>query len=242
MQSLLVTMTQLRKLTLLVVLPFALLLAACGSGGSSSSSVATTSSATPQPRAASAPRSGGERKPDSGATGSKPPQSGRSEAPPTPEPAFEPRPHHDSGGGSKQFEAKGGDNSIEEYGSETSGSEFDEAARAFHDFLDARAAGAWAAACKRMASAVTEGLIRQLGSAEGGGKPTCATVLADLSTGVPRAALREEADQADVAALRVEGDRGFLLFRGVEGEAFFVPMLREDGQWKVAAIAPSALL
>lgn len=38
-----------------------------------------------------------------------------------------------------------------------------------------------------------------------------------------------------------EGDRGFLLFHGVLGADYFMPMAREGGMWRVAAIAPSAI-
>src|SRR6476620_4351077 len=44
---------------------------------------------------------------------------------------FAPKNHHDSGGGSGQFrEPKGGDNSIQDYGAESSESEFEESAAA----------------------------------------------------------------------------------------------------------------
>lgn len=151
-----------------------------------------------------------------------------------------PRPQADSGGGSTQFERKGGDNSIQEYGSEASGSEFAEAAKVLHAYLDARAVGDWRAACERLASRMTEELVRQLGTGQGGKGTDCGEVLAGLTAAVPRAALRQAA-VADVGALRVEGESGFLLFRGAQGEDFFIPMAREDGIWKVAAVAASPL-
>jgi hypothetical protein len=151
---------------------------------------------------------------------------------------FTPPPHQDSGGGSAQFEAEGGDNSIQEYGSEPSSAEFAEAAAALHAYLDARAAHAWAAACEYLATGMREALIQQLAS--GGGKSSCAAILASLSAGVPDSALREAA-AVDAGALRGEGDSGFLLLHGAHGVDWFVPMAREGGTWKVAALAPSAL-
>lgn len=71
-------------------------------------------------------------------------------------------------------------------------------------------------------------------------KQSCAAVLAGLSAAVPAAARREGAD-AEAAALRGEGDRAFLLYQGPHGVDYFMPMAREDGAWKVAAIAPSPL-
>lgn len=153
---------------------------------------------------------------------------------------FAPRPHHDSGGGPRQFVQKGGDNSIQEFGSEAGSSDFAAATTALHAYLDARAAHAWAASCEYLVAGAAEQLA-QLSAAGGGqGKqPSCAEVLAGLSAGVPDAALREAA-QADAAALRTEGGRAFLIFKGAGG-TYFMPMAHEGGAWKVAAIAPSAL-
>jgi hypothetical protein len=152
---------------------------------------------------------------------------------------YTPRPHHDSGGGAGQFETKGGDNSIEEFGNEAGGSELAEAATALHGYLDARAAGAWAAACEYLADGVSRQLS-QLAGKGGGEAPSCAQILAGLSGGLPPAALRQAA-LADVGALRVEGERSFLLFHGSEGSDYFIPTVSEGGNWKVAAIAPSPL-
>lgn len=149
---------------------------------------------------------------------------------------FQPPPHHDSGGGVKQFESKGGDNSIQESGSEASGPEFAAAAAALHAYLDARAAGAWAVACEYL----SPGAYEPLTEPGGGGGPSCPEVLARLSGGLPQRALREVA-VADVGSFRVEGDSGFILFHGAHGADWFAPMVREDGHWKVGAIAPSAL-
>ena len=201
-----------RALTFLILCALALGLVACGSGGST-----TTDSSAGGTTAA-----GGTKERAQG------------------EPKFTPRAHRDSGGGAQQFEAGGADNSIQEYGSEAAGSELADAAAVLHAYLDARAAGAWSAACQRLASAVSEELVRQLGTSESGEKAGCAEVLAALTSGLPASA-RRKAAIADVGALRVEGASGFLLFRGFGDRAFFIPVAREDGKWKVAAIAASPL-
>lgn len=141
-------------------------------------------------------------------------------------------------GGSRQFESKGGDNSIQRFGGDTTGSEREEAAAALHEYLDARAAGAWAEACAQLAKAVTA----QLGRYPGGGKSQeagCEEALAGVFEAVPESALRQGAI-AEVGSFRVAGKRGFLLFHGADGD-YFVPMYREGGHWRVAAVAPSAL-
>ena len=42
-----------------------------------------------------------------------------------------------------------------------------------------------------------------------------------------------------IASFRVEDDRGYALYHGPKGVNYFVPMVNEDGEWKVGALAPS---
>lgn len=211
----------------------------CGSGSSgptgSSGSTATTAG-TGAPKG-SGRQAGGESKSPQDQQPRKQPKAAETDPQ---EPAhFKPPSHHDSGGGVKPFETKAGDNSVQESGEEASGGEFAEAAAALHAFLDARAARAWKVACAQMSAAVVQELVGQLGSAAGK-SAGCPEVLYRLTAAVPDGALHKAAI-ADVGALRVEGDRGFILFRGPGGQKFFMPMVREGGHWKVAAVAASPL-
>lgn len=137
----------------------------------------------------------------------------------------------------KQFVTRGGDNSIQEFGSEASGPELRAAAAGLHGYLDARAAGAWGRACSYLAPGVAASLRQLTG---GSRKAACPQILAALSAEIPPASLRAAA-VADAGALRVEGRRAFLLFHGARGEDFFMPMVSTGGGWKVAAIAASAI-
>ena len=207
-----------------------LLLAGCGGNGEEGSTAKSPPASTEVTQPGTSPAS-----PHTGST------KGRRDFGPVSEPSSAQvgsNPGHDSARGTAAFEAKGGDNSIQESGSEGSGSEFDQAAAALHGYLDARAAGEWGGAC----SFITAGLItsmRQLATGERG-KATCAKLLASLSSTVPPPILREAA-VADVGALRVDGDSAFLLFHGAGGVDYFMPMAREGDKWKVAAISASAL-
>lgn len=171
---------------------------------------------------------GGETTSPGGGAGSRPADTSASFTPPT---------HRDTPSGAAELETEGGDNSIQEFGSEASGSDFEAAAAALHGYLDARAARAWRAACSHL-SPDTRGSLGDLG---GGGAASCPETLASLSAEVPNEVLAEAAE-ADVAAMRVEGDRAFLLFRGAHDAAYFMPMAHVGGAWKVAAITASALL
>jgi hypothetical protein len=148
---------------------------------------------------------------------------------------FVPRQHSDSGGGSEQFKVEGGDNSVQEFGAEAAPSEFDAAAVALHNFLDARAEGNWVATCGYMAKSTTESIEKL---AKGSG---CAGVLEKLINPAAGPAMKAEAEKADVGSLRTEGERAFLIYTGTEGTILAMPMANEDGEWKVAALSGSPL-
>lgn len=150
--------------------------------------------------------------------------------------SFKPMHHHDSGGGSAQYRVKGGDNSIQEFGSEAEESEFAQAAAALHDFLDARAQGAWAAACSFLSKSTAESLEKLASRSKPGGG-SCAAALGQVINPAAKGLMKEEAAKADVGSLRVEGERGFLIFTGAEKTVVAMPVTREGGAWKVASIA-----
>ncbi len=207
----------------------ALLLAACGSGGSSGAGGG--SSAASGGGNGSTAQSGQGGKAD--ATGQAGSETNSEPSPGPPASAFHPKPHHDSGGGAAQFEVKGADNSVQEFGSEASESEMQAAAAALHGFLDARTERNWAAACGYLSRPTRQG-IEGLGGS--GGSQSCAAALGALSANVPRSNLREAAI-ADVGALRSEGDRAFLIYRGAEEVVYAIAMSREGGEWKVGSLA-----
>jgi hypothetical protein len=72
------------------------------------------------------------------------------------------------------------------------------------------------------------------------GPQSCSKVLAGFSTGASARVLKEIAD-VDVASLRVQGRRGFVIYRDAHGRPFVIPMVREAGGWKVAALGGGPL-
>lgn len=220
-----------------LALVFASGLVACGSDSSTSSPSSAetpmaesrdTTSTTPDPPAEE--RSADARGRGNQAAASKPSVPAEEE--------FTPPPHQDSSGGSEQFRVKRGDNSIQEYGDEASSSDFVEAAAALHAYLDARAVGAWAAACTYLDRRLAAEMVK-FASQQNGAK-ACPPALAAISSSAPPRVLREAA-RVDVAALRVKGDSAFLLFRDSAGQSLFISVTREAGTWKVAALAASPL-
>lgn len=221
---------------LAVLLLVAVGLAACGGGDSSSS----TTTAADQGRAESnsgedaSKKSGGEGKSGSGSEG----ESGNS-SPSAGE--FTPEHHSDSGGGSRQFVQKGGDNSVQEFGEEADTSEFDAAAVALHDFLDARAQGNWAAACQYMSKATVESFEKLAAQTKQAGATSCGAILEALTNPAAKASMEAEAAKADVGSLRIEGERAFVIYTGIDGTVLTMPMANEGGNWKVASLAGTPL-
>ncbi len=140
--------------------------------------------------------------------------------------------------GSASFRTPGGDNSIQNFGEEADAAEVDAASTALADYLQARSEDDWAGQCATLAKAAVaplEELASRSPQLKGKG---CAAILAALVSGAPRST-RTNTMTDGIASLRFEGDRGFALYHGTHGVDYFVPMTREDGEWKVGAIAPT---
>jgi hypothetical protein len=207
-------------------------LSACGSSDSSSSSASTSSTGSEK---SGGQAEGGRERSASGGEGK---QNG-SKAGGEPHESASISPLHVSGGGSGQFRVKEGDNSIQDFGGESSESELEEAAVALHDFFVARAEEDWHAACARLSKTVVEQL-QQLGSRSKSGNKSCPAILAELTPPLP-SVVQRESTVVDAGSLRVEGERGFLIYRGAEQTVYAINMAHEGGQWKVGGLAPVPL-
>jgi len=153
---------------------------------------------------------------------------------------FKPRHHDDSGGGAERFKVKGGDNSIQEFGEEADTSELDAAATTLHNFLDARAEGNSAAACQYLAKSTIES-FEQLASQTKSKDTSCGGILAAITNPAAKAAMKAEAEKADVGSLRIEGEQAFIIYTGTEGTILAMPMAKEGGAWKVAGVVGTPL-
>lgn len=143
-----------------------------------------------------------------------------------------------AGEGSAGFRTPGGDNSIQNFGEEGDESEVEAASAVLTDYLQARAADDWAKACTYLAAAAVQPL-EQLASRtpELKGKD-CGGILAALSAGLPTSS-RASTMTGEIDSLRVAGERSFALYHGAGDIDYFIPMIEEDGEWKVGALAPS---
>lgn len=225
---------------LLVALLLSLGLVACGDDDDSGSGGADTAAQAQQQAGQGGEKggSGEEGPPAAESEGSEGGDSGSAD--------FTPGQHDDSGGGSNPLRTPGGDNSVQEFGTEADEAERDDAAAAVHGFLDARAEGDWDAACSYVSSEVRESLeelaTRARDAAEKQGKSVsgdtgCAAILAALTNQAVLPQLRKEAAAADVRSLRVEGDRAFVLYTNAQNEVVAIPVVEEDDGWRVGSLA-----
>lgn len=222
----------------LVVIALALGLAACGGGDDSGSTGATAS----EQSGGSASSGGGDRSTSGDenrgeSSGGRESDESRSEE----AAGFKPKQHDDTGGGSAQFKVNGGDNSIQDFGEEADAPEFEAAASALHDFLDARAEGNWAAACDYMSKAIVESFEKLAAKAGQLDDKSCGGVLEQLTNPAAKQALKAEAEAADVGSLRTDGARSFVIYTGAERTVLAMPMANEGGAWKVASLAGTPL-
>jgi hypothetical protein len=217
----------------------AVLLAACGGGSTSTTAPTSTAPTSTQKEGGATTTAGGAGK-NAGSGGDKGKSSAAAEAKEASE--FAPKHHTDSGGGSAQFKVKGGDNSVQEFGSEADTSELDRAATTLHGFLDARAAGNWAAACSYMSKTIVESFEKLATQSKQSQNTSCAEILGKLTNPAAKQELLAEAAKADVGSLRIEGERAFVIYTGTDRKTFLaMPMAKEGDSWKVASLAGTPL-
>jgi hypothetical protein len=244
------TNPSLKLLGLFAALALAVGLAACGSSDSTTS--ASTSESTAQDTTAGAGATGK----DGSKTGGKSEAGGKSKAADkgsgngggssrVRQVKFTPPPLKVSGGGSKQFVQKGGDNSIQEYGDEGGESELQEVAETVYGFYVARGEGEWAKACSYLSKSNAESLEQLVSQSPELKDAGCAAALEAFTRPLPPAASRElnkEITTVDAGSFRHEGKQGFLIYYGAPHRTVYaMPLRNEDGAWKVTALSGTTL-
>ena len=145
--------------------------------------------------------------------------------------------HNDTGGGAAQFENARSAGTVVEFGVEAGPEDFDAVAAALHGYLDAKEAQDWELSCEYMSTEAVDSIAQFAPEPE---EMDCPELLEEFSSGTAPEILRRLA-VADVGSVRIEGDQAHALYTGAKGLGFFMPMVLEDGQWKVRALAPSML-
>lgn len=117
------------------------------------------------------------------------------------------------------------------FGHEASVHEREEASAVIERNLKARAAADFSAQCATLSGKVIQGI-------RGAANPQ------ECPKGLKKAAqplsatkeIRADTLKGPIAALRVSGTHGYGLYHGTDGKNYAVPLEKEDGGWKVAAI------
>jgi hypothetical protein len=207
-----------------------LALAAFGCGGSGSPTTGTTTSTPPssQPRgssnggssgkAAKQQKNEGDSKGSGDGSGGKP--VGKSFSSREPDPS--------------EFKVpKGGDDSIQTFGSEAEGDEKEAVLAAMHSFLVALAESNYKKLCAGITSANRKQfeLFVKANKEQG----NCETLLPKVLVGGGSEARR--AANGSIYQVRIEGGNAFILFTPERGKASYFTMKKEGDEWKSTSIA-----
>lgn len=142
---------------------------------------------------------------------------------------------------SKAFVTPGGDNSIQEYGSEGDADERTEALVVIKAVGKASETGQWAEVCAKYLSAKNleqfELIAEKIPKFQG---KSCTDILAGLSPGQKGISSPTEPKEG-VASIRKDDENAFAIYVGADGGHYAWPMAIEDGALKATALAPTPL-
>jgi hypothetical protein len=138
--------------------------------------------------------------------------------------------------------SEGGDNSIQDYGSEASEADRAAAGRALQAYYDALVSGDTEGACALLTSRIRDGVektLEQLGGQGGSKAPTtCAQILKLTVRTGPRS---PQLQLTELLSLRRQGDDAFLIYRAGDGKVYAIAMSEENGDWRVGGVSAAPL-
>jgi hypothetical protein len=138
--------------------------------------------------------------------------------------------------------SEGGDNSIQDFGSEAAQDERAAAARALAAYYRALSTGDTEAACAMLSSGAREGIentLKQLGGQGSSQVPSTCPQALKLTGGDGKSPERQ---LSELLSLRQQDDHAFLIYRAGDGKVYAMPMAQEDGEWKVAGVSAGPLV
>ncbi len=206
-----------------------LALPGCGGGSDSATGTSTATAANPKTSTATAkPKQSTEGKPPRPAKEESPSKEAKPSAFTDPEPL----PNQGTSALAPGVPiAKGGDNSIQRYGTEAESSERIAATQLLGAYFAALAAEEWGSACQKLSGFLQSKFAELAKSARGGG---CAAGLGLLLSKVPPSTL--PSGKNEVLSYRAQGPQAFLIYRDTTGKAFNMPLRREGGRWGINAL------
>jgi hypothetical protein len=167
--------------------------------------------------------------------------SGAVESPQQPSGA-RPEPKTGGAGSGREGGFEGGEEQVENSGSEAAGSEREVVLDVEQTYLTALRDGDYARACALVSRALDQSLQAMVAS--GAGTTSCKAILSRLVAGNATRAVEQQLN-GRVTKVRIEGENGFVIFHAPGARLYAYPMVREGNAWKVGALnaavlAPSA--
>ena len=140
-------------------------------------------------------------------------------------------------GPSREFLIRGGDNAVQTFGREASKAERDEASQLISAWMKARAAQDWKKDCSYFARSYIHSLVDTDATRVTHGEvKTCPEALAyfrHLASGTYKNNLTGPID-----SLRIGEGQGFAQYHGNDGHDWVVPLVKENGRWRIAKATP----
>jgi hypothetical protein len=134
----------------------------------------------------------------------------------------------------------GGEEDVEEFGSEAAGSEKEAVLSTEHKYLAAIAIGDYNTACRLISSNLDEEFGELVQGSGSGTSPKCKQFLPHVVASNAAQIARQQLS-GKVVKVRVEADQSFIVFHAPGARLFVFPMHRESGGWKVGAISSTVL-
>lgn len=135
--------------------------------------------------------------------------------------------------------AHGGEESIEGFGDEATGSRRNALLGTFHAYLSALAARRYGPACAHLSGTVHHSLSQL--SSQGRGGHSCAATLAHLLRPTAAAVARAQAS-GRIAKVRVRGNLAFVVFHAPGANLYQLSLVRGGDGWKASVATPSILV
>lgn len=134
----------------------------------------------------------------------------------------------------------GAEDATASFGAEANAEDEEAIVETTESFLTAQARGQWEDACELMTTAVRKQVEQLAASSKRLKGEDCAAILAAVFKQNP-AQLQASADGIEVKAVRIQNtDRGYVFYSTPQSKAAYLPLEREQGEWRVATISGSS--
>jgi hypothetical protein len=140
-------------------------------------------------------------------------------------------------GPTRQFIVPGGDNVVQTFGREATPAEREKVSSDVQAWLRARAARNWAKDCSYLVASSVKYAESSASYMAQHKVSSCDKALAVIAAKV-QSASRTYNMAGGVVSLRLGEGHGYAQYHGNDGRDWVVPVIREDGEWKIAALDP----